>query len=38
MSSQADFTVSAVAGNAEQQSSIAVSQLIQAPAQQDFCN
>jgi hypothetical protein len=38
MSSEADFILSAVAGDAEQQNSIAVSQSIQAAARQYFCN
>jgi hypothetical protein len=38
MSSEADFIVSAVAGAAEQQHSIAISQSIQAAAEQCFCN
>ena len=38
MSSEADFIVLAVAGDAEQQNSIAISQLIQTAAQQYFCN
>jgi hypothetical protein len=38
MTSEADFMVSAAASDAEQQNSIAISQSIQAAAQQYFCN
>jgi hypothetical protein len=38
MNSEADLIVSAVAGDAEQQNSIAISQSIHAAAQQYICN
>jgi hypothetical protein len=38
MSLEADFMVSVTASDAEQQNSIAITQLIRAAAQQYFCN